>query len=102
MPKSFNVIVGTDSFLFSALYAGAKGRCLCSRKCFSRGHGGTYDAFVHKEAEKGAELQLQVNALRSAVSNPPIAPSPRNVEASRTEEREREAAVAFYDSRAKL
>ncbi len=74
MPKSFNVIVGTDSFLFSALYAGAKGGVSALANAFPEVMVDTYDAFVHKEAEKGAELQLQVNALRSAVSNPPIAP----------------------------
>jgi len=74
VPKSFNVIVGTDSFLFSALGAGAKGGVSALANAFPELMVETYQAYAHKEAEKGAELQLQVHALRSAVKNPPIAP----------------------------
>jgi 4-hydroxy-tetrahydrodipicolinate synthase len=74
IPKEFNVIVGTDSFLFSALHAGAKGGVSALANAFPEIMVQTYDAFVRKEAEKGANLQLQVNGLRSAISNPPIAP----------------------------
>lgn len=74
VPKNFNVIVGTDSFLFSALYAGAKGGVSALANAFPELMVETYEAFVHKEVEKGAELQRQVHALRSAVNNPPIAP----------------------------
>jgi 4-hydroxy-tetrahydrodipicolinate synthase len=74
VPKSFNVIVGTDSFLFSALYAGAKGGVSALANAFPELMVEMYKAFVQKEAEKGAELQRQIHALRSALNNPPIAP----------------------------
>jgi 4-hydroxy-tetrahydrodipicolinate synthase len=74
VPKSFNVIVGTDSFLFSALYAGAKGGVSALANAFPELMVEMYKAFVQKEAEKGAELQRRVHALRSALNNPPIAP----------------------------
>lgn len=73
-PRNFNIIVGTDSFLFSALYAGAHGGVSALANAFPEVMVDMYQAFVHKQAEKGSELQRQVHALRSAVSQPPIAP----------------------------
>jgi 4-hydroxy-tetrahydrodipicolinate synthase len=74
LPRSFNVIVGTDSFLYSALYAGANGGVSALANAFPETMIEMYQAFVRKDAETGAELQRQVHALRSAVSSPPIAP----------------------------
>jgi 4-hydroxy-tetrahydrodipicolinate synthase len=74
LPRSFNVTVGTESFLFSALYAGAQGGVSALANAFPELMVEIYRAFEGKEAEKGAELQRQVHALRSAVSKPPIAP----------------------------
>jgi 4-hydroxy-tetrahydrodipicolinate synthase len=74
LPRSFNVIVGTDSFLYSALYAGAHGGVSALANAFPETMIEIYQAFVRKDAERGAELQRQVHALRSAVSNPTIAP----------------------------
>jgi 4-hydroxy-tetrahydrodipicolinate synthase len=74
VPKTFNVVVGTDSFLFSALHAGAKAGVSALANAFPELMVETYQAFTHKESEKGAELQRQVHALRSAVNIPPIAP----------------------------
>jgi 4-hydroxy-tetrahydrodipicolinate synthase len=74
LPRSFNVIVGTDSFLYSALYAGAHGGVSALANAFPETMIEIYQAFVRKDAERGAELQRQVHALRSAVSTPPIAP----------------------------
>jgi 4-hydroxy-tetrahydrodipicolinate synthase len=74
LPQSFNIIVGTDSFLFSALYAGAQGGVSALANAFPELMIEMYRAFEGREAEKGARLQRQVHALRSAVSKPPIAP----------------------------
>ena len=74
LPRSFNIIVGTDSFLYSALHAGAHGGVSALANAFPETMIEIYQAFVQKDAERGAVLQRQVHALRSAVSNPPIAP----------------------------
>jgi dihydrodipicolinate synthase/N-acetylneuraminate lyase len=74
VPRSFNVIVGTDSFLFSALYAGAQGGVSALANAFPELMVEMYQAFERKEAEKGSELQRQVHGLRSVTSKPPIAP----------------------------
>jgi 4-hydroxy-tetrahydrodipicolinate synthase len=73
-PRNFNVLVGTESFLFSALYAGAHGGVSALANAFPEVMVEMYEAFEHKEAEKGSELQRRVHALRSVVSKPPIAP----------------------------
>ena len=74
VPRSFNVIVGTDSFLYSALHAGAYGGVSAVANAFPETMVEMYQAYVRKDLERGAELQRQVHALRSAVSTPPIAP----------------------------
>lgn len=74
LPRSFNIIVGTDSFLYSALHAGAHGGVSAVANAFPETMIEMYQAYVRKDTERGAELQRQVHALRSAVSSPPIAP----------------------------
>ncbi len=73
-PRNFNIIVGTDSFLYSALCAGAQGGVSALANAFPELMVAMYQAFVDNNVEKGSELQRQVHALRSAVSKPPIAP----------------------------
>jgi 4-hydroxy-tetrahydrodipicolinate synthase len=74
LPKDFNILVGTDSFLYSALFAGAHGGISALANAFPEVMMETYDAFVHREFERGAGLQRQVHALRSLVNKPPVAP----------------------------
>jgi len=74
LPRSFNIIVGTDSFLYSALHAGAHGGVSAVANAFPETMIEMYQAYVRKDMERGAELQRQVHAIRSAVSSPPIAP----------------------------
>ena len=74
LPRSFNIIVGTDSFLYSALHAGAHAGVSAVANAFPETMIEMYQAYVHKDTERGAELQRQVNALRSAVNSPQIAP----------------------------
>jgi 4-hydroxy-tetrahydrodipicolinate synthase len=73
-PRGFNILVGTESFLFSALHAGAHGGVAALANAFPEIMVEMYQAFEHKETEKGSELQRQVHALRSVTRNPPIAP----------------------------
>ncbi len=73
-PGNFNIIVGTDSFLYSALCAGAQGGVSALANAFPELMIAMYQTFVDHNAEKGSKLQRQVHALRSAVSKPPIAP----------------------------
>jgi 4-hydroxy-tetrahydrodipicolinate synthase len=74
LPRSFNVIVGTDSFLYSALHAGAHGGVSALANAFPETMLEIYQAYVRKDTKRGAELQRRVHALRSVVSSPPIAP----------------------------
>jgi 4-hydroxy-tetrahydrodipicolinate synthase len=74
LPRGFNILVGTDSFLFSALFAGAHGGISALANAFPELMVDIYNSFVHREAERGAGLQRQVHALRSLVIKPPVAP----------------------------
>jgi 4-hydroxy-tetrahydrodipicolinate synthase len=74
LPTRFNILVGTDSFLFSALFVGAHGGIAALANVFPELMVDMYNAFLHREVEKGAGLQRQVHALRSLVNKPPIAP----------------------------
>jgi len=74
VPEGFNVIVGTDSYLFSALCAGAQGGVSALANAFPELLVGVYEALGRKDLAKGGELQRKVHELRNALSEPPIAP----------------------------
>jgi 4-hydroxy-tetrahydrodipicolinate synthase len=74
LPRGFNILIGTDSFLYSALSAGAHGGISALANAFPELMIETYNAYVQREFERGARLQRQVHALRSLVNEPPVVP----------------------------
>lgn len=73
-PVGFNVISGTDSFLFSALCAGAKAGVSATANAFPEIFVQMYKHFLAEEYAKGRELQLKVHKLRVAIGKPPLTP----------------------------
>lgn len=73
-PSGFNVINGTDSYLFSAFCAGIVAGVSATASAFPEIFVEMYDAFRSKNYERGKILQLRIHSLRGALSNPPIAP----------------------------
>lgn len=74
VPHEFNVITGTDSYLFSALCAGVHGGVSATANAFPELFVEMYEAYKAKDLEKGKALQSKLRALRNASSIPSIAP----------------------------
>lgn len=74
VPEDFNVITGTDSYLFSALCAGIHGGVSAVANAFPEHFVEIYQAYKAKNLEMGKTLQLKARGLRNALSTPPIAP----------------------------
>lgn len=74
VPEDFNVITGTDSYLFSALCAGLQGGVSATANAFPEHFVEMYEAYKTKDFEKGKVLQMKIRALRYALSTPPLAP----------------------------
>lgn len=74
VPHEFNVIPGTDSYLFSALCAGVHGCVSAIANAFPEHFVEIYEAYRTKDLEKGKALQIKVRALRNALLIPSIAP----------------------------
>lgn len=74
VPEGFNVITGTDSFLFSALCAGSHGGVSATANAFPELFVEIYEAYRARDFEKGKALQIKIHSLRDALARPPIAP----------------------------
>ena len=74
LPSEFNILNGTDSYQFSAFCAGVAAGVSATASAFPEIFVEMYDAYRNKNYERGKALQLRIHALRSALSNPPIAP----------------------------
>jgi len=74
VPDGFNVINGTDSYLFSALCAGVHGGVSATANAFPELFVEMYQAYKMRDFEKGKALQIKIHSLRDALSKPPIAP----------------------------
>lgn len=74
VPDGFNVITGTDSYLFSALCAGIHGGVSAIANAFPEHFVAMYEAYKAKDFEQGKALQIKARALRNALSTPPLAP----------------------------
>lgn len=74
VPKDFNIVNGTESYLFPSFCAGVKAGVSGLANAFPELFVDLYEAFTKKDLERGAALQLKVNQTREALSNPPIAP----------------------------
>jgi 4-hydroxy-tetrahydrodipicolinate synthase len=74
VPEGFNVINGTDSYHFSAFCAGTHAAVSATSNAFPDLFVEMYEAYGSKDLEKGKALQLKINALRAATSEPQIAP----------------------------
>ncbi len=74
IPEGFNIIVGTDSYLFSALCAGANGGVSATSNAFPELFVEMYEAYRSRNFDRGKTLQLKLHAMRTVVSEPPIAP----------------------------
>ncbi len=73
-PPAFNVINGTDSFHFSALCAGARAGVSAGANAFPELFVGLYEAYREGNLDRGRQLQLKIHAMRTVLTNPPIAP----------------------------
>jgi len=73
-PDDFNIITGTDSYLFSALCAGIHGGVSATANVIPEYFVEMYEAYKAKDFEKGKALQIKIRALRNALSTPPLAP----------------------------
>ncbi len=74
VPDGFNVINGTDSYLFSALCAGVHAGVSATANAFPELFVEMYQAYTASDLEKGSVLQMKVHSLRDALSQPSIAP----------------------------
>lgn len=74
VPNGFNVINGTDSYLFSAFCAGVQGGVSATANAFPELFVEMYHAYKVADFEKGKSLQLKVHSLRDVLSHPPLAP----------------------------
>ena len=74
VPDDFNVIPGTDSYLFSALCAGVHVGVSATASAFPEPFVEMYEAYTARDFEKGKALQIEIRALRNALSAPPLAP----------------------------
>ena len=74
LPAWFNIITGSDSFVFSALCAGAHGAVSATANVFPELFVDLYKAYKAGDLEKGRALQLRIHSLRRMLSDPPIAP----------------------------
>jgi 4-hydroxy-tetrahydrodipicolinate synthase len=74
VPEGFNVITGTDSYLFSALCAGIHGGVSAIANAFPEHFVAMYEAYKAKDFERGKTLQIKARTLRNALSTPPLAP----------------------------
>jgi len=74
VPDGFTVINGTDSYLFSAFCAGARGGVSATANPFPELFVEMYEAYMARDTEKGSALQIKIHSLRDVLSKPPIAP----------------------------
>ena len=74
VPDEFNVITGTDSYLFSALCAGIHGGVSAVANSFPEHVVAMYEAYKAKDLERGKIAQIKVRTIRNALSTPPLAP----------------------------
>lgn len=74
VPDGFNVINGTDSYHFSAFCAGIHAAVSATSNAFPDLFVEMYEAYRSKDLEKGRSLQLKINAIRVATSQPQITP----------------------------
>lgn len=61
VPENFNVITGTDSYLFSALCAGIRGGVSATANAFPEHFVEMYEAYKAKDFEKGKALQIKIH-----------------------------------------
>jgi 4-hydroxy-tetrahydrodipicolinate synthase len=73
-PDWFNVITGTDSYLFSALCAGSHGGVSATANPFPELFVEMYEAYKARNFDKGKALQIKIHSLRDLLGKPPIAP----------------------------
>ena len=74
VPPGFNLINGTDSYHFSAFCAGINAAVSATSNAFPDLFVEMYEAYLSKDLEKGKILQLKINAIRAATSEPQITP----------------------------
>jgi len=74
VPADFNVINGTDGYIFSALCAGVHGGVLATANAFPELFVEIYQAYKMGDFERGKVLQIKVHSLRDVLSRPQIAP----------------------------
>jgi 4-hydroxy-tetrahydrodipicolinate synthase len=73
-PPGFNVISGTESFLFSALCAGAHGGVSGLANAFPEIMVRLYENYQKQNFTEAKQIQLKIHSLRSALTKPEIAP----------------------------
>jgi 4-hydroxy-tetrahydrodipicolinate synthase len=74
VPDGFNVINGTDSYLFSAFCAGVCAGVSATANAFPELFVEMYQAYKAGDFERGKALQIRVHSIRGVLSQPPIAP----------------------------
>jgi dihydrodipicolinate synthase/N-acetylneuraminate lyase len=74
VPNGFNVINGTDSFLFSAFCAGVKCGVSATASACPELFVQLYDVYRAGSLNEGKGLQIRIHALRSILDRPPLAP----------------------------
>jgi len=74
VPKSFTVINGTDSYLFSAYCAGVSAGVSATANAVPELFVRMYEAYLSNDLKSGQELQKKIHAVRDATSSPALAP----------------------------
>jgi 4-hydroxy-tetrahydrodipicolinate synthase len=74
VPDDFNVIPGTDSYIFSALCAGIHAGVSATASAFPEVFVEMYEAYNRRDFEKGKALQITIRTLRDLMSTPSLAP----------------------------
>ncbi len=74
VPDGFNVINGTDSYLFSAFCGGVHAGVSAIANPFPEIFVEMYESYKAGNLDKGKTLQIKINAIRKLLEKPPIAP----------------------------
>jgi 4-hydroxy-tetrahydrodipicolinate synthase len=74
LPESFEVICGTDSYIYPAVHMGARGAITGYANAFPEIYSRFWDTIKKGDHEEAKRMQFEINTLRAALQSPPLAP----------------------------
>ena len=74
LPDSFEVICGTDSYIYPAVHMGARGAITGYANAFPEIYSRFWDIITKGNHEDAKRMQFEINTLRATLQSPPLAP----------------------------